>query len=891
MSASAAQSAVPAARHLYRLGPQAARDLSREVLLPDGLGGFALSSSAGVPTRCYSGLSVAHRPPGDRRVMFVTALEELRVGEQRCALHAFEVAPDTLEGQGLSVLSGVTLRDLLPEREQLALGVRIRRRSVVPRQSGTLILLYDIEAPHLRAGEDASLTLGGVLVDRDMHHVHRDTPQLGFECLASEVRVHGEAHQTRLRLYSGGAEVSALAVQPTPQRLYYRLEAARGAPATDRAVRADFWEIKLRPGLNRLALVIEGSPVHIDDPWAAYDTEAQRRALLVDSAWQASGVPDDVVATLAVAADAFFVQRGSTQNLSVIAGYPWFADWGRDSLIALPGLSLSTGRIEESLGVLDTFSSSLRGGLTPNNFFDDGQGAGYNTVDGSLWLATSLEKVVHYTQNPNLARIALSTIRGILREYAGGTAYGIGMDADDGLLNAGEPGAQLTWMDVKIHDWVVTPRHGKPVEIQALWISALSAETRLSRILGELPHFGEVLGAAQSSFSAFWNPKTGCLYDFLGRAGANAQLRPNALIALALPDTPATSSQICTVLDACSRELLTPLGLRTLSPLDPEYVSHYGGDRLVRDAAYHQGTVWPWLMGAYTDLLLRQGQVAEARAALSGLLGHLWEAGLGSVSEVISPDDLAPAGCPFQAWSVAEVLRAHIAVSLAEQALSLPRGLSIQPAEDAVPSPEQAELPGTPQPTPRVARPVRGGAKSQPVAPPPSDLIGGSTFGSVSLSGGLINMASVAGPLPELRASDVSGPLSLAGEDFPMPSLDSPAQAAQGEVAPSKRKRGSTEADGEKQPSKVQTSKVQPSKVQPGKKQTKRDAVSSVTSPTLDEAQLSELKSLTDFLEMPDLTSFHLPPVEPPKERSTGKPIQPNPAMSVEDPDVIEPLT
>ena len=197
-----------APRFTARLGPQAARDLSREVLLPDGLGGFALSSPAGVPTRCYSGLSVSHRPPGERRVMFVTATESLQVGAQRCDLHAFEVAPGTLEGQGLSVLSGVTLRDLLPEREQTALGMNIRRRSVVPRHSGALVLLYEIDAPHLKAGQRATLTLGGVLVDRDMHRVHPRPPNSASSAWSARCGCSGEAHQTRLRLHAGDAAVS-----------------------------------------------------------------------------------------------------------------------------------------------------------------------------------------------------------------------------------------------------------------------------------------------------------------------------------------------------------------------------------------------------------------------------------------------------------------------------------------------------------------------------------------------------------------------------------------------------------------------------------------------------------------------------------------------------------
>jgi len=829
-----------APRFTARLGPQAARDLTREVLLPDGLGGFALSSPAGVPTRCYSGLSVSHRPPGERRVMFVTATESLQIGAQRCDLHAFEVAPGTLEGQGLSVLSGVTLRDLLPEREQTALGMNIRRRSVVPRHSGALVLLYEIDAPHLKAGQRATLTLGGVLVDRDMHRVHLQTPELRFECLDREVRVHGEVHQTRLRLHAGDAAMTALAPRPLPQRLHFRLDTARGAPDTERAVRADFWEIELRPGLNKLALVVEGLATRIDDPWAAADAEAERRAGLVDRAWQASGVPDDVVATLAVAADAFVVRRASTGNLSVIAGYPWFADWGRDSLIALPGLLLSSGRIEEGLGVLDTFASSLRGGLTPNNFFDDGQGAGYNTVDGALWLIASLEKLVRRAANANLTRLALGIVRTVVGEYARGTGYGIGLDRSDGLLRAGLPGTQLTWMDVKIHDWVVTPRHGKAVEIQALWLSALGAESRLARSLGEAAEFGDVLTLARTSFSAFWNTENGYLYDVLGDAGSSvpagsAQVRPNALIALALPDTPATPSQVDAALDVAARELLTPLGLRTLSPLDSAYLANYGGDQLVRDAAYHQGTVWPWLMGAYTDLLLSRGRVAEARAALGGLRGHLWEAGLGSVSEVISPADLTPGGCSFQAWSVAELLRAHIAVSRAERALSVPRGLTMLGTEPISANPSSpasagpAGLLAAATPTPR--RSVRvGNARS--LSLPPDGMIGGSSLGPSGLSAGLLGLVGLPGLLPEAQG------LSLAGSG--------PVERTPGPTAVS--------------------------------------AAGDTAAPRQPQAQVLPVHDDLSLI-MPALTGFDLPAPAP------RPPLVPTPALSVEDPDVIEPLT
>ena len=795
--------------HTHRLGPQAAADLSREVLLTDGLGSFALCSPAGVPTRSYSGLAVAQRPPGDRRVMFVTALETLRVSGQSCELHAFEVAPGTLEGEGLDVLSGVTLRDLLPEREQLALGMRVLRRSVMPRHSGALALLYDIEAPHLLAGEEASFRLGAVLTERDMHHVQAAAPALSVDRQASEVQVRGETQQLRLRLHAPDLEVAALDMQPAPQRLYYRLNAANGTPDTDRALRCEFWEIKLRPGLNRFALVIEGQGAVVHDPWAAHTDEAQRRAELVQQAWNTCGVRDGTVATLSVAADAFLVRRESSNGLSIIAGYPWFADWGRDSMIALRGLTLATGRLEDALSVLETFLAVQDAGLIPNNFHDDGAGKSYNSADAPLWLILSFEELVRQTENAGLARRALETVRGILRHFAGGTRYGIGMDNADGLVMAGVAGSQVTWMDAKIHDWVVTPRHGKPVELQGLWLSALGAETRLSRSLGEEAEFAGILRAARKSFADFWNAADGYFADYLPTERTAApsrmatQIRPNALVALALPDTPAALIQLQSALSVAARELLTPLGLRTLSPRDPEYRGNYGGDQLLRDAAYHQGAIWPWLLGAYCELLLSQGQITEARAALSGLQGHLWEAGIGSVSEVFDAH-LTPGGCSFQAWSVSEVLRAHMLVSLAERESALK-------ASAAAPT-AQPPLGSSPA--------VSGIGDAQITAP---DLSVGE-LAPYGLGAGLLGLASLSGPLPGLRTASIPTPLP-----------------------PAKRRKGVA-------------STPQPNTPQPP------------AEPEL-------------LVVAPQLSDSELPPAP------AGPPTRLDEPLSVEDPDVIEPLT
>ncbi|MFC6665210.1 amylo-alpha-1,6-glucosidase [Deinococcus radiopugnans] len=345
------------------------------------------------------------------------------------------------------------------------------------------------------------------------------------------------------------------------------------------------------------------------------------------------------------------MRRTNPAGTSVIAGYPWFADWGRDAMISLTGLTLLTGRFAEARDLLDTFLRSVRRGLIPNHFHEDGQGAGYNTVDGALWLAVALERYVAASGDLDFARKALPQLRELLIWHLRGTDHGVRSDASDGLLLAGEAGVQLTWMDVKIEDWVVTPRHGKPVEIQGLWIAALGAEKRLSEAVGEQPELTEAWAQARGSFGQLWDGQAWA--DVLDADGPlDLSVRPNAAIALALPDTPATPEQVEAAVRQTETELLTPLGLHTLSPRDPRYRGNYGGPQVLRDAAYHQGTVWPWPLTAYLELLLSRGEVAQARAALTGLSGHVWEAGVGHVSEVFSGDTLTPGAAPSRrgAW-------------------------------------------------------------------------------------------------------------------------------------------------------------------------------------------------------------------------------------------------
>ncbi|WP_189004182.1 amylo-alpha-1,6-glucosidase [Deinococcus malanensis] len=642
-------------------GPGQARSPDLEVLLTDGRGGFSLGSLAGVPTRCYSALNVSQQPPVQRYAHLASPLEILSTPSGEATLHSLELAPGVFEGQGLDLLAGATLRDLLPEREQLWRGVRVRRRSCMPHGADSVVYLYDVQAD-----EPVTLTLGGFFVDRDMHTVHTGVPRLSLRCVDNEALVEGE-RLTRVQLHAPGAGVQPLTPAPFPQRVFYRHDQARGEAESELTLGAALWQVQLPAGGGQIALVFSaGSAAGVPDPWAAYEAEANRRREHARQAWAATGVRDDLVATLAVAADAYLAQRSAPAGVTVIAGYPWFADWGRDAMIALTGLTLVTGRYTEARDLLGTFLATLRRGLIPNNFHEDGSGAGYNTVDGALWLVVALELYVQASGDLDFARQSLPQVRDLLDWHVRGTDHGIRMDPGDGLLLAGEPGAQLTWMDVKIEGWVVTPRHGKPVEIQGLWLAALGAEGRLSQMSGEPPAFAAHLQRAKESFSVFW---TGTAFaDTLSADGVpDLSPRPNVALALALGDTPATPAQISAAAGLIRRELLTPLGLHTLSPLDARYRGDYGGTQVQRDAAYHQGTVWPWPLASYVDLLLSRGDLAGARDTLRGLQGHVWEAGLGHVSEVFSGQSLTPGGCPFQAWSVAELLRAHVAVARAQQ--------------------------------------------------------------------------------------------------------------------------------------------------------------------------------------------------------------------------------
>ena len=377
---------------------------------------------------------------------------------------------------------------------------------------------------------------------------------------------------------------------------------------------------------------------------------------------------------LALAADQFIVDRyqnGQVAGKTVIAGYPWFSDWGRDTMIALPGLALTTQRYDIAASILRTFAAHVDQGMLPNRFPDDAQAPEYNTVDATLWYFHAVDQYLRYSGDLTLAKELFPTLADIIDWHRCGTRYRIQVDPGDGLLAAGEDGVQLTWMDAKVGDRVVTPRMGKAVEVNALWYNALRIMAVLATRLGDEERSMAYLDAAEQArtgFQRFWNAARGCLYDVIdgpeGETGSDGRnydgrLRPNQLFAVSLPHSPLDAAQQRSVVDVCARELLTSHGLRSLAPGEPGYVPDYRGGPLQRDAAYHQGTVWAWLIGPFVEAHYRvYRDAAIARSFLAPLGLHLADACLGSISEVFDAEPpFTPRGCFAQAWSVAEVLR------------------------------------------------------------------------------------------------------------------------------------------------------------------------------------------------------------------------------------------
>jgi len=634
------------------------RGAALEWLETDGLGGWAGSTILGAHTRRYHGLLVAATQPPVGRMVLLSRLDET-VTVEGVGGGAFDLAcnrfPGAIHPRGFEHLASFR-KAVFPVWDYAFAGVTLRKTVAAIDGEPTRLVLYEL----LEAPGPVRLALRPFFAGRDFHATAHANDWVRREGTFSEGSL-------LYRMYDGLPEVfihvPGAAWQSSPDwwnRFQYDRERERGLDFEEDLFTPGVLSVDLAPGA-RLGVMLSTIDPAGRDAFALLEAERRRRAAVLD----AFGNPDPFCRALVAAGDSFIVRRGEDLR-TVIAGYPWFSDWGRDTMIALPGLCLVTRRFAEAQGILRAFARAVSEGMLPNRFPDQGETPEYNTVDASLWYFVAVWKYLQATGDESFVRgELLPVLEDILAWHRRGTRHGIKEDAD-GLLASGAPGVQLTWMDAKVGDWVVTPRRGKPVEIQALWINALSILAALREHLGgdggDLRQRAEIAAARFNDL--FWNEAAGCLYDNVSDGEPDASLRPNQLLALSLPFPLVTGERAERVLRAVEAKLLTPFGLRTLAPDDPAYKPRCTGGAAERDGAYHQGTVWPWLLGPYLTALARvRGEAGrrQGRELLAAFVPHLGVAGLGSVSEILDGDPPhTPRGCIAQAWSVTEILRAAV---------------------------------------------------------------------------------------------------------------------------------------------------------------------------------------------------------------------------------------
>ncbi|MEW5956548.1 MAG: amylo-alpha-1,6-glucosidase [Chloroflexota bacterium] len=665
---------MPKERLLFDYGRDLCNNLAvaeqREWLVTNGIGGYASGTVAGMLTRRYHGLLVAALKPPLGRTLLVTKLDETVASNQDIfPLFANRWASQVIEPGGFIHLERFHLEGTTPVWTFSQADILLEKRVWMQPGANTTYIRYDLR----RSQRSVVLTLKVLVNYRDYHRTTQAGDwQMSVTPVSHGLQVLAFEGATPFYLLSRDAEVSA---QHSWYRNYFlSVEAYRGLEAVEDHLHAGTFRAVLHPD-QPLTLVVGAEPEPNLDGITAYAERqtheqrlvAQLRTTLVSRRPPETG-PElpDWVEHLALAADQFVVRRplpDTPAGCTIIAGYPWFGDWGRDTMISLPGLTLTSGRFDLARSILLTFARFVDQGMLPNRFPDAGETPEYNTVDATLWYFEAIRAYLEVTGDETLIQELFPTLQDIIDWHQRGTRYNIHVDPSDGLLYAGEPGVQLTWMDAKVGDWVVTPRQGKPVEVNALWYNALHIMAALAARLGRpAESYRTAADQAGVGFARFWHKSAGYCYDVIDGPGGEPDgcLRPNQLLAVSLPHSPLEPWQQRAVVDVCMRHLLTPHGLRSLAPTDPDYVGRYGGAQLRRDAAYHQGTVWAWLLGPFSQAHLRVYQdPALARSFLEPLARQLEGQSVGSLGEIFDGDaPYTPRGCPAQAWSVAGLLRA-----------------------------------------------------------------------------------------------------------------------------------------------------------------------------------------------------------------------------------------
>jgi predicted glycogen debranching enzyme len=649
--------------------------INREWLVTNGLGGYASGTISGISTRRYHGLLVAALPAPLGRMMMFNHLVEKVVLDNRSRLLSGELQPDLEEARAVARnLAAFSLELGLPVWQYRVENCLIEKRIWMPYRANTIHLAYRL----LEGSSPIQLSLRPGLHFR-AHEAPVGEPDVGYTIRAQDDRIEISANDLTLKMQLNHHEGVLVLGRGRLYEVEYRLEERRGYPHLDKLWSPGNFLVDLRPGED-VVLTASTEPweaISATSPLDSLEIEFERRSRLLEQADPRA--QEGLGAELVLAADQFIIEpctrvadeararAAGGEARSVIAGYHWFTDWGRDTMISLEGLTLVTGRMSEAGYILSTFGMHIRDGLIPNLFPEGEQLGLYHTADATLWYFHALDRYLAATDDRPLLESLLPKLRDVIDHHLRGTLFGIGVDPADGLLRQGAEGYQLTWMDAKVSDWVVTPRRGKAVEINALWYNALRLMERWladtdTVAAGEMARHAE---RARQSFNArFWCEEKGWLYDVIdGEGPDDPSLRPNQLLAISLPHPVLAEKHWPAVVNVCRERLLTPVGLRSLGPDEPEYKPKYSGDLRARDAAYHQGTVWGWLIGPFIEAWLKvhPGQQEAARKFLDGFGPHLSEACIGSISEIFDAEEpFTPRGCVSQAWSVAEALRCWI---------------------------------------------------------------------------------------------------------------------------------------------------------------------------------------------------------------------------------------
>lgn len=626
--------------------------LGKEWLETNGIGGFASSTIVGLNTRRYHGLlTAATRPPLGRFVLLSKLEESVILDGSRTELASNEYA-GAIHPNGYEYLEEFRL-DPFPVFTFRVGGLAIEKRVFAVYGENTTVVQY-------QANQACEIEIRPLIAFRDYHSLTHRNDVLNAEVQISPGLVTVAPYRDLPTLNFAHDDATVEVTGTWYERFRYRVEQERGLDFEEDLFQPFAIRFDLSPG-QTASIVVSTERRDGKDAEAMRMSEVKRRLDVKASVHS----DDSFVQTLAMAADQFIVKRGDLQV--VIAGYHWFSDWGRDAMIALPGLTLSTGRIATAKKILLAFAGTVSQGMLPNRWPDSGEAPEYNTVDATLWFFEAIGALVRQTRDYDFLRSNLiETLHDIVDWHVRGTRFGIRVQ-EKGLLHCGEAGSQLTWMDARVDGIPITPRVGMPVEIQALWYNALRTMQQFSSELGDgerVEQYDSMAGKAQASFNAlFWNAARACLYDVVDGESRDESIRPNQILAVSLTHPLIEGERARQVVDCAERELLTPFGLRSLSPTDSRYVGRYEGGPNARDAAYHQGTVWSWLLGPFITAYLRAHDNSadakqQARAWLSSVEGHLNDAGLGQISEIFDGDPPHhPRGCIAQAWSVGEVMR------------------------------------------------------------------------------------------------------------------------------------------------------------------------------------------------------------------------------------------